>query len=203
MDSFDPPSRAWMPRVAIYTTFPLAIVFIILRIYTRLWFKRGLGWDDYTCLASGFASAGFCCTLLAQVLDDTYGRHLQDVPLSAITGRFMQETCAILSAYFFAAALIKISLLTLYRRLFSPSPRANIIIWVALVFTTLCYCVCLALWIIYSALHRGDGGWTGAAFILRIFQQAPTVGVTTGTISSLWRLMLIGTPVEEIRPRSA
>lgn len=40
-------SQAWIPRLAIYTTLPVALCFIFLRIYARLTLKHGLGLDDY------------------------------------------------------------------------------------------------------------------------------------------------------------
>lgn len=40
------PSQAWIPRLAIYTTLPAAVSFIILRIYARLRSRIMLGWDD-------------------------------------------------------------------------------------------------------------------------------------------------------------
>lgn len=40
------PSHAWMPRLAIYTTLPVAVVSLLLRICARLRMKVQLGVDD-------------------------------------------------------------------------------------------------------------------------------------------------------------
>lgn len=40
------PSQAWMPRLAIYTTLPVAVGFVLLRIYARLKLRIAFGWDD-------------------------------------------------------------------------------------------------------------------------------------------------------------
>ena len=40
------PSQAWMPRLAIYTTLPVATAFVALRICARLRLKICFGWDD-------------------------------------------------------------------------------------------------------------------------------------------------------------
>lgn len=40
------PSQAWMPRLAIYTTLPVAVGFVSLRVYARLKLRILLGWDD-------------------------------------------------------------------------------------------------------------------------------------------------------------
>ncbi|KAL2288819.1 hypothetical protein FJTKL_03473 [Diaporthe vaccinii] len=46
------PSQAWMPRLAIYTTLPVAVGFVLSRIYARLKFRIAFGWDDGLCLAA-------------------------------------------------------------------------------------------------------------------------------------------------------
>lgn len=40
------PTSAWMPRVAIYTTLPVALTFLALRAYTRLRARIPFGLDD-------------------------------------------------------------------------------------------------------------------------------------------------------------
>lgn len=40
------PSQAWIPRLAIYTTLPIAIGFLALRICARLRSQLSVGWDD-------------------------------------------------------------------------------------------------------------------------------------------------------------
>lgn len=39
------PSQAWMPRLAIYTTLPVALSFVSLRVYARLKLRIPFGWD--------------------------------------------------------------------------------------------------------------------------------------------------------------
>ncbi|KAK8029611.1 hypothetical protein PG993_010902 [Apiospora rasikravindrae] len=49
----DAPSKAWTARLAIYTTLPIAIVLIFLRIYVCLRLRNGLVCEDYLCIAAG------------------------------------------------------------------------------------------------------------------------------------------------------
>ncbi|KAI7778755.1 hypothetical protein LA080_001822 [Diaporthe eres] len=65
------PSQAWMPRLAIYTTLPVAVGFVLSRIYARLKFRIAFGWDD--------------------VIDDVNGRHSWNILLSSITEKAMQS----------------------------------------------------------------------------------------------------------------
>lgn len=42
----DGPSRAWIALLAVYITFPITVVFVLLRLYTRFYFRQVIGWDD-------------------------------------------------------------------------------------------------------------------------------------------------------------
>lgn len=48
------PSRAWMPRLAVYTTLPVAVISLLLRVYARVRMRVQLGLDDceHQCLSS-------------------------------------------------------------------------------------------------------------------------------------------------------
>lgn len=45
-DLIDTPSQAWMPRLAIYTTLPVAVSFVLLRLCSCLRLRRRLALDD-------------------------------------------------------------------------------------------------------------------------------------------------------------
>lgn len=42
----DAESRSWIPRLAIYTTLPVTICFVLMRLAVRIQRKHALGWDD-------------------------------------------------------------------------------------------------------------------------------------------------------------
>lgn len=44
----NPPSQAWQARVSIYTTLPLVLLFVLLRVYARLRLPHGIKADDCT-----------------------------------------------------------------------------------------------------------------------------------------------------------
>ncbi|KAK8137119.1 hypothetical protein PG984_005059 [Apiospora sp. TS-2023a] len=43
----DAPSQAWIPPLAVYTTLPVAVALISLRVYVRIRHRDGLAFDDY------------------------------------------------------------------------------------------------------------------------------------------------------------
>ncbi|KAH7323261.1 hypothetical protein B0I35DRAFT_350832, partial [Stachybotrys elegans] len=115
-------------------------------------------------------------------LDDTYGRHYWDVPVSAVTDRLMQETCAISAVYCWAAALTKLSLCALYLRLFSPLARVRIAIWVAVGFIAVGYVTLFAVWIAYSVPRVGQS-WTDPVFFIRVGRDTPAISITLSALS--------------------
>ncbi|KID83815.1 hypothetical protein MGU_08900 [Metarhizium guizhouense ARSEF 977] len=171
-------SQAWIPRLAIYTTLPVALCFIIMRVGTRIRMKQSLGWDD--------------------LLDDVYGRHYWDIPLSAVTPALMKETCAITAVYDVSAALTKVSLLALFLRIFARSRRSKMMIWAGIGFTVASYATLLAAWIYYSAPHQGDGGWTDPKYFMRAGRDTPAISVVFGALAIVTDFYIIAIPITAI-----
>ncbi|KAK7994129.1 major facilitator superfamily transporter [Apiospora arundinis] len=176
----DPPSQVWIPQLAIYTTLPVAIFLILLRIYARLRLKNGLFCEDYLCILGGLASCAFCGALLNEVLDEVYGRHLWDIPISSYNEKMVMGDCVITSLYCIAGALIKNSLLLLSRRMFSPSPLAKTMIDLGIILSTIIYTVLFALWVYYAVPHVGETGWFDPVLAVRVAKNSPRIMVALG-----------------------
>ncbi|KAI1810611.1 hypothetical protein GGS20DRAFT_167985 [Poronia punctata] len=148
----DPESRAWHVVLTIGITLVPALILVALRIYARLGLARRLGADDYACfLATAFTITfnGIVLSLLDMPGNGAIGRHIWDVSLLNI---YLYQFPAVVDAVFLRISntLIKVSLLALYLRIFSPLPRLRFMIWagmvavvvfcVVVVFTTLGVC---------------------------------------------------------------
>ncbi|EFY94964.2 hypothetical protein MAA_09542 [Metarhizium robertsii ARSEF 23] len=173
----DAESQAWIPRLAIYTTLPVALCFIIMRIGTRIRMKHSLGWDD--------------------LLDDMYGRHFWDIPVSAATSELMKETCAITAMYDVSAALTKVSLLALFLRIFARSRRSKMMIWAGIGFTVASYATLLGAWIYYSAPHQGEG-WSDTIYQVRTGRDTPPISVVFGALAIFTDFYIIAIPITAI-----
>ncbi|KAI0160530.1 hypothetical protein GGR57DRAFT_385803 [Xylariaceae sp. FL1272] len=77
--------------------------------------------------------------LILTVTDDVLGRHAWNIPITAIHPSFFQYSLAAGSLYNVSAGFTKISILALYFRLFSPSTRARVFIWVGMVTVAISY----------------------------------------------------------------
>ncbi|KZZ95346.1 integral membrane protein [Moelleriella libera RCEF 2490] len=64
----DAESRAWIPRLAIYTTLPVTICFVLMRLAVRIQRKHALGWDDYLCVLALETSATTIMYIFAAAL---------------------------------------------------------------------------------------------------------------------------------------
>ncbi|KAH7303649.1 hypothetical protein B0I35DRAFT_177138 [Stachybotrys elegans] len=194
----NPPSQVWQPQVAIYATLPIAFILILLRIHTRLRLCHGFGSDDYFCILSMVAMLAYCGVMLAQVTDETYGRHVWDIPTSAITEDVLQLLSAISISNFIVNMFVKVSILLLLRRIFAVSDYWNMMLWVGLGFTVISYTVIIVLWIVYSVPHPGDGGWFSEGYHRRALNTQPTIAVAAGVVGCLTDFYVLAIPLSTV-----
>ncbi|KAI1346318.1 integral membrane protein [Xylaria sp. FL0043] len=183
----NPPSQAWMPRIAVYTTLPVTVAFVIVRLYSRLYMRQQLKSEDCC-----------CSVLLAIFLNDVYGRHIWDVPVVAETTVVLQEGFAVTTLYSLAAPLTKLSLLALFHRLFSPSLRSRILIKIGIVFIIASYTAIIAVCIYSNVPHVGDTGWTDPEFQARLEHTDTTLPVVLGSLGTSTDLYVITIPLTSV-----
>ncbi|KAJ0116400.1 hypothetical protein J7T55_007380 [Diaporthe amygdali] len=116
----DPESIGYIPRIGIYILLPLMLIFLALRIGTRVKLNH-VGADD--------------------ILGNLLGRHQWDVPLSEVTNHFVRTLTISLIFSNFATMLIKVSLLLFYLRIFNPVLWARVAIWAGLVASVVFYAI--------------------------------------------------------------
>ncbi|KAI0814069.1 integral membrane protein [Xylaria sp. FL0064] len=187
-----------MPRIAVYTTLPVTVAFVIIRLYSRLHMRQQLKSEDYLCIAAGLSSVGCCSVLLAIFLNDVYGRHIWDIPLVAETTVVLQEGFAVTTLYSLAAPLTKLSLLALFHHLFSPSLRSRILIKIGIVFIIASYTAIIAVCIYSNVPHVGDTGWTDPEFQARLERIDTTLPVVLGSLGTSTDLYVITIPLTSV-----
>ncbi|KAI1333325.1 hypothetical protein F5Y16DRAFT_10026 [Xylariaceae sp. FL0255] len=135
----DPVSIAWEVSFTIGITLGPAIILVAMRVYARLGLARRLGIDDWLCVASILVAIAFN-SLVLSFLDipggGPIGRHMWDISIGA---ELRYATSSIFESVLsrLANTLAKLSLLTLYLRIFNPIPRMKLLIWFGLVTVTL------------------------------------------------------------------
>ncbi|KAI4859638.1 hypothetical protein F4820DRAFT_453692 [Hypoxylon rubiginosum] len=169
----DPPSVAWLSRLAVYVTLPLVGVSLIMRLYVRLRVSRKFGLDD--------------------LVGDVFGRHEWDMPVSAVTVDSMKKTLALLVLYVAAAAFIKLSLLALYYRIFRPSRHATILVWLGSIVVVMYNIAFACFYLIITIPRPGEGGWISQPVLERTdaYELKGSIGHgIIGTITDFYILLI-------------
>ncbi|KAI3326822.1 hypothetical protein HD806DRAFT_488300 [Xylariaceae sp. AK1471] len=135
-----PETRDGLGRIFVGLTYGLMLVFLALRIYTRMKFTRALGVDDYLSLAAG-ASITAYTGLTFSLFGNPLGRHQWDVRLSHFNASFLERTLSSIVLFALSALFVKTALLVLYLRVFSPDRSARIMIWAGITTIVVFYIV--------------------------------------------------------------
>lgn len=116
----DPVMRGPANIIVVAIFFPLALLTVGIRIYTRIRLSRSFGVDDWFIIATLFPTTTYAIFTLVAELHFGWNRHIWDVQLDTITiGLKIIMATEIL--FCFATSLTKISMLTLTYRLVANS----------------------------------------------------------------------------------
>ncbi|KAL2819495.1 hypothetical protein BJX63DRAFT_439029 [Aspergillus granulosus] len=178
----DPESISWAGRLSIYLTLPIMAIAVLLRAYVRLR-KHQVGTDDYLLALGAVGTVSFCGTLLPIFLNDVWGRHAWDIPVSSIVPWYFEYSVTAGCLYNTSAMFIKISILAFYFRMFSPSPRARALIWAGIVVICLVYMGLTISMLAWMVPRRGDGGWGSPANLRRMGNSSRIIDFTQGVFS--------------------
>ncbi|KAG6365791.1 hypothetical protein INS49_007402 [Diaporthe citri] len=116
------------------------LMFVVLRAYTRVFVTRLFGIDDYLCLLSA-ASVTTASAFLLSILGDPLGPHQWNVPLTAITHKYVVNSFVAVCMYAVSSMFTKCTLLAFYLRVFQPNRTARIMAWAGIVIIVLFYVV--------------------------------------------------------------
>ncbi|KAI1292596.1 hypothetical protein F5Y03DRAFT_400357 [Xylaria venustula] len=205
----NPPSLSWTGRVAVYTTLPAMIVVLGLRAYTRVRIVRQFGIDDCDFrkflgnsidpMFTSTASKGLISrTDRVIVIDETYGRHLWDIPLSKTTPAYLQRLLATGVLYNLGAMFCKLALLTFYFRIFRPSQTGRIGCWCGIVLVVVFYVTSSVINLVYCLPRPLDGGWNSAASLARCDAHQQKLNFAQGIVSSVTDFYVLAIPLTMI-----
>ncbi|KAI1270649.1 hypothetical protein F5Y18DRAFT_18684 [Xylariaceae sp. FL1019] len=141
---YDPRSRAYTGKIFVGLTYGLMIIFLALRIYTRLWIagNRKLGADDYLSLAAG-ASITAYTAISYSLFGNPIGPHQWNVRLSDFNASFLERTLAALVLFSVSSLFVKLALLVLYLRVFAPDIKIRWMIWGGIITVTVFYVIAI------------------------------------------------------------
>ena len=123
-----PESIGWKLTATDLGTVIPALLFVLARLYTKIFLVRQVGWEDYTSIAAMLVAIGRTVLDIVAVQKWFLGHHVKDVPLSALQGEIV-AVAVDGYLYILAITLAKLSLLLFLYRLFSVSTKFRIASW--------------------------------------------------------------------------
>ncbi|KAI0169179.1 hypothetical protein GGR52DRAFT_510976 [Hypoxylon sp. FL1284] len=191
----DPPSNAQLTKRVVYITLPIIVVCLMMRIYASLRISRKFHLDDYMYGAGCLFSFCHCAIIIDWLYDDVFGRHYWDIPVSAFTDKSLQEALAISVLYCAAGVFIKLSLLTLYYRIFRPSRYTAVLVWVGIVLAVVPSIALIIIYPVISMPRAGEGGWFSPAVVGRNTKYSETAGLVQGIVGAVTDVYILIIPL--------
>ncbi|CAD0112956.1 unnamed protein product [Aureobasidium uvarum] len=113
----NPPSIGYQQTATNIAVLVIMIVVVMLRLYTRIFIVKSVGYDDWAMIVSLL----ICITAIAlyqALVHLGMGRHLYDVPVALFSPHFLR--LYLIASVFYSSSMlsIKIAIMLLYRRLF-------------------------------------------------------------------------------------
>ncbi|KAI1419573.1 hypothetical protein F5Y12DRAFT_231815 [Xylaria sp. FL1777] len=149
-----PKTREEEAKIVVGLTYALMLLFLTLRIYTRIRVTNSLGVDDHLSLVAGASITAFTGLSLS-LFGHPLGPHQWNVPLSDFDTSFLGRTLSSIVLFSVSSLFVKTALLSLYLRVFAPNRTARITIWAGVVtmavfytisvIINICFCVPLSM----------------------------------------------------------
>ncbi|MCJ1465350.1 hypothetical protein MMC07_003968 [Pseudocyphellaria aurata] len=131
----NPESRAYETIITVTICLAFMMPFFLLRIYSRVFVTRSVGWDDYTCVIGVIGTVAFA-GIFTNMLRYGYAHHGWDVTLGQFQGGLKYLLIYTL-LYGPTIFFIKVSILILYLRVFAPDRRMRLLIYLGMGYTLL------------------------------------------------------------------
>lgn len=189
----NPPSLDTVYRVSVYLFVPLMFVFVVIRLYARFRLVRKVGADDILSVLSAASIISYCATVL-KLVNHPLGRHLWDVPLSDISNEYLKLTTVGLVLYSLGAMFFKLTLLSLYLRLFNPVRWALYMIWSGVAAVTGLY-IAFAIVILDKCVPRADQTWQSTTFVGDCSPSQHTMSKVTGIFGLISDVYIMAIPL--------
>ncbi|KAK3323192.1 hypothetical protein B0T19DRAFT_199336 [Cercophora scortea] len=191
-------SISYLGLNAISACLPLLVIFLALRIYSRIRVGYKFGADDFLCVAAA-ANILAWFGILIHKLHGPYGHHLYDLPVSEMTESFLRLHLTGTVMYASCAMLVKVSLLVLYLRIFHPVYVVNRAIYACIGLVSVFYLVS----IIYDAVKCTPAPGSQGGYFLAALYCAPSaleISVALGVFGLVSDVVILLIPMSLVLP---
>lgn len=126
---------------------------------------------------------------------EIFGYHYWDIPASKLTPEYQQIALTALTLYLATAMFIKLSLLSLYYRIFRPSKYTTILVWVGVALVILPYLAIIITYLVVMCPRAGEGGWLGRQTLVRVARYTRPTSLAQGIIGTVTDLYILTIPL--------
>ncbi|KAK6535703.1 hypothetical protein TWF694_002153 [Orbilia ellipsospora] len=113
--NYVPPNRGNEVLIVAIVSMSLAVIMVVLRLYTRKVYAGRFGWDDWLIIPATITAMGFTSIQIIGVIGAHMGMHVYDIsPYAMIEGTKL--TYAHMILYIFAITFTKLSIILFLRR---------------------------------------------------------------------------------------
>ncbi|RDW86042.1 uncharacterized protein DSM5745_02684 [Aspergillus mulundensis] len=139
----DPPSRQTTVVIVEAIFMPLMLLAVIIRVYVRTRIINLWGWEDTTCILAACGALAHMGVIM-KMLAIGMGRHLWDIPRRIFADPAHTRLISVNITYPWTVCFTKLSILLLYKRLFTVS-RVRVAIWTGIAMTVVLYTTFIAI----------------------------------------------------------
>ncbi|KAL8930863.1 MAG: hypothetical protein Q9208_000404 [Pyrenodesmia sp. 3 TL-2023] len=165
------------------------LLFVLARMYTKLFVSLSRGWDDYVCILACCCSIAYM-GITVDIFARGYGVHTWDFPVSKISPTLLRELKAVTAGYGPTIFLVKLCLFILYYRIFSPNATMRYLIYFGVAFNAVFYVVYTLFYILYC--RKATSGVAKCGHGLKLF------GVITTAINIVDDFYILLIPLSAI-----
>ncbi|KAI4283132.1 MAG: hypothetical protein L6R38_002396 [Xanthoria sp. 2 TBL-2021] len=116
----------------------IMIILVFIRMYTKVYILKSVGWDDYTCIFAALSSLAFLGFLMA-LYQLGFGVHQWDITYVRLSGLLSKEGRCLSALWGPTMFFTKLSLLLLYYRLFAPDRMTKYLVFFGIFYCFILY----------------------------------------------------------------
>ncbi|KAI4089242.1 MAG: hypothetical protein LQ348_005966 [Seirophora lacunosa] len=134
----DPPGRCYLTVIPCAAIVGVMIIFVFVRMYTKVYILKSIGWDDYTCMFAAVSSVvylGFLMALYAL----GFGVHEWDITYHNLESLLSKEGKTLSALWGPTMFFTKLSLLLLYHRIFAPDRVTKYLVYFGILYCFVLY----------------------------------------------------------------
>ncbi|KAI4117186.1 MAG: hypothetical protein LQ345_002537, partial [Seirophora villosa] len=134
----NPPGRCYLTVIPCAAIVGVMIIFVFVRMYTKAYILKSIGWDDYTCMFAAVSSVvylGFLMALYAL----GFGVHEWDITYHNLESLLSKEGKTLSALWGPTMFFTKLSLLLLYHRIFARDRVTKYLVYFGILYCFVLY----------------------------------------------------------------